>query len=238
MKKLAAVAAAALLAIGYATTMPASAAVTQNGSVNVKWNVSVNATLALFTNYTNVGAFTATANTIDVNANGGTGTCAGVSPAVTGVVDYGNITADVTHATYCGYENAVEAQVVTNSANWSLSEAEAVAPTGGFLICPIGNGAIAGFPAVAPAPATMTAANAFNAANQTAGFPAAINCTAATLGGLPGLTTTPAKVTTANFTAATPASGSYVGEGYVLAVPANAAAGAQTIAVNYQLIAN
>jgi len=238
VKKLAAIAVAALVATGLATTAASAAPVTANGSVNVKWNVQVNATLALITNYTNLGVNSTTNSTIDVKNNGGIGTCAG--PAATnvpGTVDFGNVTTDPTNVTFCGYENAVEAKVGTNSGNWNMSEAVAAAPTGGFLICPIGNGSEAGFPAVAPATAGLTPAAAFNAANQTAAFGATLACTATSLGGAPGLVVATTNVAaTTGFTSGSAAA--YIGEGYVLGVPANAAAGAQAIVVNYQVVAN
>ncbi len=237
MKKLLSIA-AALIAIG-AVASPSYAAVTSSAAVTVKWNVQVNATLTLATNYDNTGTFNAVLHTIDVNANGGTGTCAGAG-AVTGIVDYGNVTTDPAKVTWCGYENAVVAKAITNSsiaAGWNISQALAAIPTGGFTICPIGNGGLAGFGAAA-APATYTAATAFNAANQTAAFGATTACTGTSLGGAAGLTAAATNIASSQFVGATPAAGSFFGEGYVLGVPANAAAGAQTITVNYVLTAN
>lgn len=233
MKNLAAVAAAALLAAGFATA-PASAAVTVPGSVTVKWNVQVNATLALTTNYANTGLNTATNSTIDVKNNGGVGTCAG--PAATnvgGTVDFGLVTADTAQVTFCGYENAVVAKVGTNSSSWNMSEAATV--PAGYVLCPVGNGPMAGFGA-APVTSTLTAAAAFSATNQASAFGTTAACTAASLGGAAGLVVATTNVATSQFT--TGSAAAYIGEGYVLGIPALAASGPQSLTVNYSLVAN
>jgi hypothetical protein len=238
VKKLLSIA-AALVITGAMATPSLAAPVTSSGSVLVKWNVQVNATLTLATNYDNTGAFNAVLHTVDVNNNGGTGTCVPAGP-VSGTVDFGAVTTDPAKVTWCGYENAVVAKAVTNSsvaAGWNISQALAAVPTGGFTICPIGNGTLAGFGA-AVAPASYTAALAFNAANQTGAFLNTTACTAASLGGVAGLTAAATNIASSQFVGATPAAGSFFGEGYVLGVPANAAAGAQTITVNYVLTAN
>ena len=238
MKKLLSIA-AALVAVGAIATPSYAAPVTSPGSVLVKWNVQVNATLTLATNFDATGAFNAVLHTVDVNNNTGTGTCVPAGP-VSGTVDFGAVTTDPTKVTWCGYENAVVAKAVTNSsiaAGWNISQALAVVPTGGFTICPIGNGTLAGFGA-AGAPSAYTAATAYNAANQASTFGATTACTAASLGGVAGLTAAATNIASSQFVGATPATGSFFGEGYVLGVPANAAAGAQTITVNYILTAN
>ena len=234
MKNLAAVAAAALIAVGFATA-PASAAVTVPGSVTVKWNVQVNATLALTTNYTNTGINTTTNSVIDVKNNGGVGTCAGPAAGanVNGTVDFGNVTADTAAVTFCGYENAVVAKVGTNSSSWNMSEAATV--PAGYVLCPVGNG-ITFANATAPTTSTLTAANAFSATNQASGFGTTVACTATSLGGTGGLVTAPTNIETGNFT--TGSAAAYIGEGYVLGIPALAASGAQTLTVAYSLVAN
>jgi len=237
VKKLLSIAAALIITGAMAT--PSLAAVTSSGSVLVKWNVQVNATLTLATNYDNTGIYNAVLHTVDVKNNGGIGTCVPAGP-VSGTVDFGAVTTDSTNVTWCGYENAVVAKAVTNSsiaAGWNISQALAAVPTGGFTICPIGNGPLAGFGA-AGAPASYTAALAFNAANQTAAFGATTACAGTALGGAAGLTLALSNIASTQFVGATPAAGSFFGEGYVLGVPANAAAGAQTITVNYVLTAN
>jgi len=238
VKKLLSIATAGLIATAL-TTAPSYAA-TANGSVLVKWNVQVNASMALATNYDATGANNATNSTMKVLNNGGTGTCVGPAGTnVAGTVDYGLVTTDAAKVTFCGYEDSVVAKIITNSAagGWNLSEAVGAAPVGGFTICPIGIGPLAGFGAPG-APATYTAASAYSVADPTTGFGATTACLGTALGGAAGLTTTAANIASANFTAATPAAGSFFGEAYVLGVPANAASGAQSITVNYILTAN
>lgn len=224
---------AAFAAIVGAAALPAGA-VTQTGSVTVKWNITVTAALALNTNYSATGAQGLGAPTI-LKSTGPAGSasesCTAAASEVAATVNFNQITPDSTLAsnTDCLYKNAVDAQVTTNSGNWTLGEyATAALPTGATL-CAYPNN-FASFPltiaAAGTAPATQSARAAYadNAACAAGSLllPAAANST--------NLVTSAAQA----FTAA-PA---HIGEDMALLLTPAAATGAQTVTVTYSLIAN
>lgn len=220
------IAALALLAALAYSAAPASAAVTKTGTINVKWNTQLLATLNLYTNYDSTGTGLQANGTILANTNGGSGTCSATDTgAVQGTVNFGNVSADAVKATDCMYENAVNAVANTNSTNWTLTEA-ATMPAG-YGLCALPNGT-ASFPFAAGAlPATQTtrttaASVPSNTSTTTCATGSFISAAGFTVG-----SSSAAALANANF-----------GEDIELVISPNAAAGAQTVAVTYTLVAN
>ena len=231
MKKLMSLAAVA--AIAAATALPAGA-VTQTGSVTVKWNVTVTAALALNTNYSATGAQGLGAPTI-LKSTGPAGNaseaCTAAASEVAATVNFNQITPDPALAsnTDCLYKNAVDAQVTTNSTNWTLGEYATAALPAGATLCAYPNN-FASFPltiaAAGTAPATQSARGAY-ADNTTCAAAAAV---------LPAAATSTNIVTSA----AQPFTGApaHIGEDLALLLTPAAATGAQTVTVTYSLVAN
>ena len=228
---------AALAAIVGATALPAGA-VTQTGTVTVKWNITVTAALALTTDYGATGAQggAGVPSALLSTGPGGAGeACAAPAAAPSAgpppVVDFGTITPDsgLSKNTDCLYKNAVDAQVTTNSSNWTLGEYEAAALPAGATLCAYPNN-FAAFPvtiaAAGTAPATQSARGAY-ADNTTCAAAASVLGTAITS---TNLVTSSAQ----SFTGA-PA---HIGEDMALLLTPAAATGAQTVNVTYSLIAN
>ena len=228
MKKLVAMAVAAVLC--GAAYLPASAAVTVNGSVTVKWNTAIAATLVLSTNYDATGAQQLTAPSIITQNNGGAGACtaAGAGSEGAGVVNFGSITPDFVQSTNCMYKNAVNALVKTNSVSWTLTQALAAAAVTGSTLCALANDAGNSF----PFPASGALAATQSIAAHTVANIAGTTCPASGLTIVNG-----SNVTAANSTTAYP-TGANIGEDYALLLGTTSVTGAQTETVNYQLIAN
>lgn len=221
MKKL--VATAVLASLVGAACLPAGA-VTVNGSVTVKWNTAVAATLTLATNYDAAGAQQLTAPSILTNANGGSGACTatGSGSEVAATVNFGSITPDFVQSTNCLYKNGVNAQVKTNSTTWNMTETLAAAAVAGSTLCALGNGQTFPFPASGALPATQTAR---------------VAATGGTTCPAGSLTITAASSTAITSTTAYPG-GANIGQDMELLIGTASATGAQTETVNYQVIAN
>ena len=210
------------MAAGFAA--PASAATT-TGNVTVKWNTAVTASLVLNTNYTAAGAAgAAQPGSFLVANNGGGGTCTpSVAAFANGTVDFGTVSGDATHATDCRYNNAVNAQITTNSVNWSLAQAwNPSGPTGGYLVCAFPNGYTYGS---AINTATIPAAQSSAVAATTGAACPATSGTAMTL------TTSPQSI--ASSTTAYPTTAANLGQDYELIVPANPPTGTQSPTVTF-----
>ncbi|GAC1354920.1 MAG: hypothetical protein NVSMB31_15250 [Vulcanimicrobiaceae bacterium] len=217
-----------LVALGVFGAMLASAlpaaAVTVNGSVTVKWNTAIIATLALNTNYDATGAQQLTAPSILTNNNTGAGTCtaAGAGSEVAATVNFGSITPDFSQPTGCLYKNGVDAKVTTNSTSWSMTETLAAAAVSGSVLCALGNGQTFPFPATGALPATQTARVAAVAG---AACPA-------------GSLTLTAAASTAITSTTAYTGGAHIGQDMQLILTGASPTGAQTETVNYQVIAN
>lgn len=213
--------------------LPSLAVSTVTKTVTVKWNTQAISTLALHTDYSATGAFGASAGTILTGNNGGAGTCTATDPTNTDLtVDFGAVTPDAGVAyTNCLYKNAVNAQVVTNSANWSLAtQVTSAAAPADTLLCALPNG-IATFPTSAAAlPVAQTARAAAVAITSMACPAGAVN-----------VSTTSANMVNADTTAFSSASPANVGSDYELVLKPLAAAsgGSPTqVTVTYTLTAN
>lgn len=212
-----------------ASALPAgAAAVTKTGTVTVKWNTSVTASLALATNYDAAGAQQLTAPAILANANPGAGSCtaAGAGSEVAATVNFGPVSPDFTNPTGCLYKNAVNALVQTNSPNWTLSEALSAAVTGATL-CAFANGNGGSFPATISGAAGPT-----QTARAASPVGAACAAGAATLP-----SAAPPGLQVASSTTAYPA-GANVGEDLELILSPTSPSGAQSYTVTYTLVAN
>jgi hypothetical protein len=225
---------AAFAAIVGAASLPAGA-VTQTAPVTVKWNVSVTAALVLNQNYSATGAAQITAPTILPSLNGGTGnSCSanGVGSEAAATVNFGTITPDsgLTKNTDCLYKNAVDAQVTTNSSNWTLGEyvSSASIPAGATL-CAYPNN-FASFPvsiaAAGTAPATQSARASYTDNTTCAAAAATLSTTASSI----NLVSASAQAFTA--------SPAHIGEDLALLLTPAAATGNQTVTVTYSLVAN
>jgi hypothetical protein len=226
VKKFVAIAAVAIMC---GAALPAGAAVTVNGTVTVKWNTAVAASMTLATNYDAAGAQQLTAPTIVTQANTGSGACtaAGAGSEAAATVNFGSITPDFAQTTGCLYQNGVNAVVKTNSTNWTLTEATAAAPPAGATLCALANDPLNKFPfpATGALPATQTIAA------HTAAYIAGTTCPANQL------TLTAALSTAVTSTTAYPA-GANIGQDMALLLTAANPLGANTVTVNYQVIAN
>lgn len=224
-KQLLASAAFAGLIIG---ALPVGAA-TVTGTATVKWNTQAIATLVLNTNYSAAGAQLTSAPSILAHVSGsGACTATGTGGEVAGTVNFGNVTPDSSTVSDCLYKNAVNAQVVTNSTNWSLTEQSVAAVPAGFELCALANNSGGTFPftVAATLPATQTTrVAALSNANTTA-------CVSGSQ-----INTTPFNLISAESTAFTSGSPANLGEDIDLAIGANAPAGAQTVSVTYTLVA-
>jgi hypothetical protein len=232
VKKLTLLAAAAALAMSGAPAIAAT-----SGNVVVTWNVQPAATLTLHTNYNSSGAFAgASTFSIFTNNNGGTtGACnSGTAPTqADGTNAYGQITPDPVKVTDCLFANAVNLNVVTTSANWSLSEQiTAGSLPASYVLCALPNGTFS----FSTAPAgTLSVVQTTRTAATTPSVTTAASC--GTASGQ-SISTTSANVVNAD-TNPTQAAGTNIGLDYELAVPANAATLASgTATVTYTLVAN
>jgi hypothetical protein len=218
IKRIAALAAATALM----TAAPAFAAVTKTGTVTVKWNTQLTATLTLHTDYNAAGAFNGgtAAGAILTNANSGTGTCTATDPTNTDLtVDFGAVTPDAAKFTNCQYKSAVNAQVTTNSSSWTLSvKATAGYPASGFALCEIANGT---WPTAAPTISAAAAAVSNVSATSCPGGEFLMDGTGSTL-----------------YTGSAAANASNFGGDIDLAISNGAPSGQQTVTETYTLIAN
>jgi hypothetical protein len=121
----------------------------------------------------------------------------------------------------------VNAQVTTNSTNWSLGEYDTAALPTGATLCAFGNGLT--FPA-----ATLTSAPATQSGRTTY----TDNTTCAAGGGNVALTTTASSTNLVTSATAYTASPANVGEDMGLMLTPAAATGAQAPTVTYSLVAN
>ena len=115
-------------------------------TITVKWDTQALSSIVLTTQYSNTGVHVATAEPILANLNGGSGICqASDTEAVTGTVNFGNVTPDLTLATDCMEQNAVNAVVQTNdSLGYTVAEsATSGYPAASYLICLLPNGTYA-----------------------------------------------------------------------------------------------
>ncbi len=212
MKKILSIAALAGLAL---QALPASAA-SQSGNVTLKWNISASVSMTIYTDYNSTGTQGTTAPSILANLNGGSGQCtAPTSAPAQGTVDWGSITPDLVNVTDCYYKNAVNAQIVTNSKNWSLSEAFGASPAfpTGYLLCAAPNGYTFGS---APTSLPATQSTVTSAPSATTSCPT----------GTSAISTTALNMISADATSFPNSSPANVGEDLELAVPAGAATGA------------
>jgi hypothetical protein len=209
--------------------------VTQTGTVTVKWNISVTAALALNTNYSATGAQQLTAPAILASLNGGSGNACpatGNGSEVAATVNFGTITPDsgLTKNTDCLYKNAVDAQVTTNSSNWTLGEyvSSASIPAGATL-CAYPNN-FASFPVTIAAAGTAPATQSSRASYTD-------NTTCAAAAATLSTTSTSTNIVTSSAQAFT-GSPAHIGEDMALLLTPAAATGAQTVTVTYSLVAN
>lgn len=227
---------AALAAVVGATAMPAAAA-TQTGSAIVKWNTSVAATLTLVTTYNNTGASIANAALYGAPA----ATCANMTTEVSGTLDYGTITPSLSANVNCLYTNAVDANVVTNSASWNLYEemnTPSPAALSGYKFCAYPNSGYASFPA--------TVSSAVAVASSVSGRSAATADTTTCGGGsvtIPfngaGAPATSAGMqAVANSTTPVTGTGTWVGEDLEMLIAPGATSGAGQYTLYYLLVAN
>lgn len=226
VKKFVAFAAVAALC-GAAVPASAAAAVTVNGTVTVKWNTAVAASMTLATNYDAAGAQQTTAPTILTQNNTGSGTCVAPAAEVAATVNFGTITPDFSQTTGCLYQNGVNALIKTNSTNWTLTEATAAAPPTGATLCALANDASGNF----PFPATGALAATQSIAAHTAAYIAGTTCPASQL----TLSTTNSTAVTS--TTAYPG-GANIGQDMALLLTSANPLGNNTVTVNYQVIAN
>ena len=205
------------------TAAPGFAATTKTGTITVKWNTQLVASLTLHTDYSATGLFNGgtAAGSILANVNGGLGACTATDPTNTDLtVDFGNVTPDGAQYTDCMYKNAVNAAVTTNSTNWTLAEkATAGYPASGFLVCLLPNGTYGAAGAVtqtvrAAAPSIVSTTTC-GAGNDN------MDATGATL-----------------YTGTAAANNSNYGGDIELVMAPNAPSGAQSVTETYTLVAN
>lgn len=250
-------AAFALLAALISMATPAAsfaAAATSTGTITVKWNTQATATLLLHTGYTTTFAHSGVAAPIKALLNGGAGACSASDPTNTDLtVDFGNVSPDSgANVTDCLEVGSQIASVVTNSTNWTLTEAA----TGGypastcsgnpcFLLCGYAdNGATAGkhgaFPVTTAnitggtVPSSATAANAVTNAATTACAADAGNA-GIKLDGTGGTLVNGTSGGTVGYTTGAPA---YIGMDIELLIAGNAPTGQQTVTETATLTAN
>lgn len=228
---------AALAAILGSTSLPAgAAATTKTGTVTVKWNVSVAANLTLTTDYGATGTQGgAGVPSILTSANGGSGTCTapGAAPSAgpPPVVDFGIIAPDaaLTANTDCLYKNAVDAQVTTNSTNWTLGASISSAAVAGSTVCLYPNN-FASFPATIAAAGTAPATQSTRATYADNTTCAAAAATLSTTASSVNLISSAAQPFTA--------SPAHVGSDLALLLSPTSPTGAQTVTLTYSLVAN
>jgi hypothetical protein len=208
--------------------VPAAYANTLSNTVpiTVKWNTQAIGSLVLHTNYAPAtGLNNPGANVVLTNNNGGVGTCAPAGGGnVDGTVDFGNVSADITHITNCQFVNAVNAIITTaDPAGYELGEYAAAALPGGYNLCLLQNGSWAN-----------------NTALPSAGFagPNAQPLSAACVGGtqtnfVVTNNATPGTILQDNPGAAT--AKTEMGMDMGLVIGASAAVGAQAPVINYTL---
>ena len=212
-----------VLGVLIGSALPAGA-VTQTGTVTVKWNTAVTATLALNNNYSATGASQTTAPGVFTNNNTGSGTCAGPASEVAATVNFGTITPDTVQNTNCLYDNAIDAKIVTNSVSWNLTEALS-AVVSGTTMCALGNGQTFPFPGTGALPVTQTTRT------SNALTPSGTSCPASSL----ALSATAATAVTST-TAYT--GGAHIGEDMWISVTPSSTTGAQAPTLTYTLTAN
>jgi hypothetical protein len=122
--------------------MPAAFAATQTNNVTIEWNTQAVAALSVYTDYNSAGTFNTAAANIWTNTNTGSGTCTATDASPTNdTANFSAVSPDFTQATDCLYQNAVNAQVKTNSTNWNLAaKATSGYPGSGFALCAVPNG--------------------------------------------------------------------------------------------------
>lgn len=212
-----------------ALLLPAApvAAATANGSVTLQWNISASVSLNLYTDYSSTGVQGTVAPTEYTQANGGAGSCtAPTSAPAAGIVNFGSVVPDLAKQTWCYYKNAVNAQIVTNSTNWNLSEQLAAALPASYQLCASPNGYTFG-----SAPTTL-------AATQSSATAAPASGTACPTGETAVSNSAATAMITADATPFASASPANVGEDLMLVVPAGASTGAQTATLNFTAVAN
>ena len=166
-----------IAALAFAAALTASAApafAANTGTVTIKWNTQTVSNIVLMTQYDGapVGTHNAGAETILANLNTGGGACqASDTEAVTGTVNFGNVTPDAAQYTDCLEKNAVNAVVTTNDTlGYNVKEAATAGyPAASFLLCLLPNGtwannlaATASARAAAPSIVSTTACGAGN----------------------------------------------------------------------------
>ncbi len=214
------------MAVFLLPALPVGAA-TQTGNVTLKWNVSASLAMTLYTTYTATPSSGTTATEFTAT-NGGTGnTCTAPASETAGTVDFGAIVPDLVDVTGCLYTNAVDANIVTNSVNWSLGEALAAALPTGYAACALPNGSYTFGSAPTTLPVTQSTRTS---------APAGTTCAGIT--GSSALSTTSLAMITSDATAFTSASPANVGEDIQLLVPAGASTGAQTATLTFTAVAN
>ena len=172
--------------------MPATAAISNQVNITVKWNTLAVGSLVINTNYSGTGAQQLTAPTILQNLNGGTtGSCTatGVGSEAAQTVNFGNVTADGTKFTNCQYKNGFIATIITSDpAGYTLGYAATAGFPAGYGLCAIHNGAWANNMAVtqsaAVAATSIVAAPACSAGDRMdpVGTPSAFTVAAPTAG--------------------------------------------------------
>jgi hypothetical protein len=113
------------------------------GTITVKWNTQAIGSLVLHTNYDpTTGLNNPAGNVVLTNNNGGVGTCAAAGGGnVDGTVDFGAVSADITHVTNCQFVNAVNAIITTaDPAGYQLGEFANAALPAGYNLCVLKNG--------------------------------------------------------------------------------------------------
>jgi len=254
LKKFAAFASLAALISMVTPAASFAAAATSTGTITVKWNTQATATLLLHTGYTTTFAHSGVAATIKQLQNGGAGTCQASDPTNTDLtVDFGNVSPDsAANVTDCLEVGSQVASVVTNSTNWTLTQAATTGYPAAtcsrnpcFRLCGYANnGASAGkhgaFPVTTAnitagsVPSSATAANAVTNAAMTACAADAGNA-GITLDGTGGTLVNGTTGGTVGYTTASPA---YIGMDIELLIAGNAPTGQQTVTETATLTAN
>jgi hypothetical protein len=227
---------AALTVMVGATALPAGA-VNQTSNVTIDWNISPTAAITVATNYGGAGSLTPTQGLgaptvwLDGTPGGTAEACTAPASETAGDVNFGSITPDsaLTANTDCGYKNAVDIKVSTNSTNWTVGEGMTAALPAGATLCALGNNGVS-------FPVTMSgaAANVTSSTRTAASLTDNLTCAGA------GELTIPGAVSSTNMASSTTAypTGTNIGEDLeVLLTPASAT-GAKTVTMTVTLVAN
>ena len=206
--------------------------------MTINWNTTVVGSLVLNTNYDSSGnAVTTSPPTFLIQANGGVGTCTQATNAANGTLDFGSDPSDTGAAyTACDYENAIVAQVVTNSTNWDLEQQTSGAVPANYTLCALPNNATNTF-SNAAYPGTVVQFSG-TSRNATA-FGATAACpthsqNSTTGGAAQTLSTTNQYLVHGYTTAGT----EWIGEDIALITAPLATTGAQTLTLNFTLVAH